>query len=66
MEGMKLGSVNWESPQRVEEMGSECDRNILYICMKVTKNKFKILYWNKVKQNFPFFKPSLNLREFWH
>lgn len=41
---MKLGSVNWESPQRVEEMGSECDRNTLYICMKVTKNKFKILY----------------------
>lgn len=41
---MKLGSVNGEAPQNVEGMGGECDRNILYICMKVTKNKFKILY----------------------
>lgn len=41
-EGMKLGSVNGEVPQRVEGMGGECDRNILYTCMKVSKNKLKI------------------------
>lgn len=47
---MKLGSVNGEVPQRVEGMGGECDRNILYTCMKVSKNKLKyILKQNKTE-----------------